>query len=204
MRIGVGLPNVIPGASHDDLVDWARRAEDHSLTSIGALHRASWDVHDPLDSLSLVATETARATLVTMVAVGPLYATEELVQRARELHENSRNRLVLGLAVGARVEDFEAAGVPHQGRGERFDDQLDALALTRVRSGGPPVMVGGSADVAFARAARAGAGYVHGGGPPRAFSRAADKARAAWIEAGRPGMPELWGQSYFTLGDEEA
>ncbi len=45
-------------------------------------------------------------------------------------------------------------------------------------------------------------GYVHGGGPPRAFATAVTKARAAWAEFGRPGAPQLWGQSYFALGDE--
>jgi hypothetical protein len=43
---------------------------------------------------------------------------------------------------------------------------------------------------------------VHGGGPPRAFARAADKARSAWLDAGRPGQPRLWAQGYFALGDE--
>ena len=47
-------------------------------------------------------------------------------------------------------------------------------------------------------------GYVHGGGPPRAFASAADRARAAWTDAGRPGEPLLWGQSYFSLADPEA
>src|SRR5919198_156167 len=46
-------------------------------------------------------------------------------------------------------------------------------------------------------------GYVHGGGPPRAFARAATQALAAWIDLGRPGRPRLWGQGYFALGDEE-
>ncbi len=47
-------------------------------------------------------------------------------------------------------------------------------------------------------------GYVHGGGPPRAFARAADKARAAWSDAGRPGKPQLWAQGYFAFGAEAA
>ena len=45
-------------------------------------------------------------------------------------------------------------------------------------------------------------GYVHGGGPPRAFARAADKAFAAWSDAGRPGKPQFWAQGYFALGDD--
>ena len=52
---------------------------------------------------------------------------------------------------------------------------------------------------AFARMARYGDGYAHGGGPPRAFQSAATKALAAWSDLGRPGKPALWGQAYFAL-----
>jgi alkanesulfonate monooxygenase SsuD/methylene tetrahydromethanopterin reductase-like flavin-dependent oxidoreductase (luciferase family) len=64
------------------------------------------------------------------------------------------------------------------------------------------LLVGGTSDVSYYRMARHSDGYVHGGGPPRAFERAADTARAAWAEAGRPGAPLLWGQGYFALGDD--
>ena len=46
---------------------------------------------------------------------------------------------------------------------------------------------------AFLRAARHADGYVHGGGPPRAFASAAERARAAWADAGRPGRPAALG-----------
>jgi hypothetical protein len=52
--------------------------------------------------------------------------------------------------------------------------------------------------------ARAADGYVHGGGPPRAFANAAAKAWAAWRDLERPGRPQLWGQGYFALGDADA
>jgi alkanesulfonate monooxygenase SsuD/methylene tetrahydromethanopterin reductase-like flavin-dependent oxidoreductase (luciferase family) len=52
--------------------------------------------------------------------------------------------------------------------------------------------------------ARHADGYVHGGGPPRAFAGAVAKARAAWSDLGRPGKPQLWGQGYFALGDDAA
>jgi alkanesulfonate monooxygenase SsuD/methylene tetrahydromethanopterin reductase-like flavin-dependent oxidoreductase (luciferase family) len=52
--------------------------------------------------------------------------------------------------------------------------------------------------------ARHADGWVHGGGPPKAFARAARKARAAWLDAGRPGLPRLRAQGYFALGGESA
>jgi hypothetical protein len=51
--------------------------------------------------------------------------------------------------------------------------------------------------------ARYADGYAHGGGPPRAFASAAQRAQAAWSDLGRPGRPVLWGQGYFALGDRE-
>jgi alkanesulfonate monooxygenase SsuD/methylene tetrahydromethanopterin reductase-like flavin-dependent oxidoreductase (luciferase family) len=70
-----------------------------------------------------------------------------------------------------------------------------------VRPDGPELLVGGLGSPAFARAARHADGYVHGGGPPRAFAAAAARVRAAWVDAGRPGAPRLWGQAHFALGD---
>ena len=68
----------------------------------------------------------------------------------------------------------------------------------------PPVLVGGLSGRSFARMARWADGYVHGGGPPRAFAAAAGRAWAAWTDLGRPGRPELWGQGYFALGADAA
>jgi hypothetical protein len=68
----------------------------------------------------------------------------------------------------------------------------------------PPILLGGLSDHGFARMARFADGYVHGGGPPKIFARAADKVHAAWNDSGRPGKPQIWGQGYFALGGEEA
>ena len=66
--------------------------------------------------------------------------------------------------------------------------------------GGPPILVGGLNDSAYARAARYADGYIHNGGPPRVFAAAAQKARAAWVDAGRTAQPRLWAQGYYALG----
>jgi alkanesulfonate monooxygenase SsuD/methylene tetrahydromethanopterin reductase-like flavin-dependent oxidoreductase (luciferase family) len=202
MRVGVGLPNTVPGTRREALAEWAARAERGPFTSVGVLHRASYpDATDPFDALADAAAATSRVSLVTMVAVAPLYETRVLAERARAVEEASDGRLVLGVSTGARPEDYAAAGVSGAGRGRRLDDQLMTLPdLWGERR--PPVLVGGLADRAFARMARWSDGYVHGGGPPRAFATAALRARAAWRDLGRPGEPRLWGQSYFVLGDD--
>ncbi len=211
MRVGVGLPSIIPGIPAGLLVEWAGRAESGPFTSLGVLDRIAYDSYDPFVSLAAAAAATSRVGLVTMVVIGPLRPAGTLAKQAASVDALSGGRLTLGVSVGARTSDYEAAGVPVEGRGDRLDEQLAALRVAfadgtvlpeAARRGGPTLLVGGSSGRSFARMARFADGYVHGGGPPRAFARAAEQARAAWSDAGRPGVPALWGQAYFGLDDE--
>jgi alkanesulfonate monooxygenase SsuD/methylene tetrahydromethanopterin reductase-like flavin-dependent oxidoreductase (luciferase family) len=213
MRVGVGLPNTISGADGPFMLEWARRAEAGPFTSLGVLDRIPYDSFEPLTTLAAAAAATTRIGLVTMVAIGPLRSAVLLAKQAASIDEMSGGRLVLGLAIGARAEDYLALGLDHRDRGRVLTDQLIALrdhweARTDVpehaagRPGGPPLLVGGSSGEAFARMARYADGYVHGGGPPRVFAGAAGRACAAWTDIGRPGRPTLWGQGYFALGHD--
>ncbi|MGH2515134.1 MAG: LLM class flavin-dependent oxidoreductase, partial [Ktedonobacterales bacterium] len=204
-------PSGLPGASGPLVLDWARRADAGPFSSLGVVDRIAYDSFDPLVALAAAAGVTARVRLATTIVIGPLRADALLAKEAVSLHNLSGGRLTLGLAVGARHEDYRAAGVPYATRGRRLAQQLatfrDAWEDARIGPApldgvGPELLVGGLSDVAFARAARYADGYVHGGGPPRAFARAADKARAAWLDAGRPSLPKLWAQGYFALGEE--
>ncbi len=164
---------------------------------------------EPFATLAAAAAATSRVRLATMIAIAPLRATALLAKQAASVHALSGGRLTLGLAIGARVEDYEVAGVDHRGRGRTFSEQLAYLrgGVDEDRVGPPregiELLVGGGSGPAFARMARYGDGYAHGGGPPRAFASAAARAQAAWRDLGRPGRPRLWGQGYFALGDVE-
>ena len=211
MQVGVGLPSGIPGATGDLLLAWAERADAGPFSSLGVIDRLPYDSFEPLVTLGAAAAVTRRVRLATMIVVAPLRNTALLAKSLASLDALSGGRLVVGVGVGARHEDYQVAGVDYRRRGRVLSEQLAALralwegspAVPRaLRPQGPPLLVGGLTDEAFARAARYADGYVHGGGPPRAFARAADRARAAWIDAGRPGEPLLWGQGYFALGDD--
>jgi alkanesulfonate monooxygenase SsuD/methylene tetrahydromethanopterin reductase-like flavin-dependent oxidoreductase (luciferase family) len=202
MNVGVGLPNAVPGRG--SITAWARRAEECGFSSLGVVDRIAYDSIDPFTALAAAATATTHIGLATTVAIGPLRAAALLTKEVATVHALAINRLTVGLGIGARTEDFEVAGVDHRRRGSILDDQLYELRrlLGDEDPGEPKLLVGGTSDVAFARAARAADGYVHGGGPPRAFATAALKARTAWRDYARRGDPLLWGQGYFALGRE--
>ncbi|MGO8949209.1 MAG: LLM class flavin-dependent oxidoreductase [Ktedonobacterales bacterium] len=211
MQTGVGLPTTLPGAGGDLILKWARQADMGPFTSLGVLDRFLYDSYDPLTTLAAAASVTSRVRLATTILTSPLQNTALLGKMTASIHAFSNGRLSLGVAVGAREDDYLATGVEYHSRGRRLVEQLvtlreqweDGATVPGLpRSGGPELLIGGLTERAFARVARYADGYVHGGGPPRAFARAADKARSAWMDAGRPGLPRLWAQGYFALGDE--
>lgn len=210
MRIGVGLPNSVPGVSGDLMVRWAVRAEAGPFSSLGAIDRLVYDSYEPMTALAAAAAVTERLGLATTIIIAPLRNTALLAKQAASLDAISGGRLTLGVAIGAREDDYQFAGVDQRARGRRLEEQLAKLRSIwqeqkigpkPAQQNGPRLLIGGASDVVFARVARYADGYIHGGGPPRAFASAARKARAAWADAGRPGRPLLWGQGYFALGD---
>ena len=210
MQVGVGLPSTLPGVDGAMLVEWARKADDGPFGSLGVFDRLVYDAWDPLIALSAAAAVTKRIRLATTVLIGPLRNTALLAKEAASLDCLSGGRLTLGLALGARRDDYAAAGAPFAGRGAQLDEQLAALreqwhdesiGPRPVQAGGPELIVGGLDEHAFARAARFADGFIHNGGPPRVFAAAADKARAAWAQSGRPGRPQLWAMGYYALGE---
>ncbi|MGH2734837.1 MAG: LLM class flavin-dependent oxidoreductase, partial [Actinomycetota bacterium] len=205
-------PNSVPGTEPKVLLEWARRAEQGPYSSLGVVDRIRYDNYEPLTVLAGAAGVTTRIGLCTMVVIGPLRAPALLAKEAATVDALSGGRLTLGVGIGARTDDYRAAGVPQECRGDRLSQQLAELRAyfedgvvgpRAAQPNGPPLLVGGTSDTAFARMARYADGYVHGGGPPRAFASAAAKARTAWVESGRPGTPRLWAQGYFALGDDE-
>ena len=200
MRIGIGLPNAIPGAA-SIVAEWARRADEGPFATLGAHDRLAYDSVDAMTALAAAAAVTRRARLASLVAIGPLRGSPAMLAREAgtlATLAGSPERLTLGLGLGPRREDYERAAVPFERRGRLLDAQLDGL---RERlDEGIELVVGGSSDAALVRLVRRADGLCHGGGPPRAFRSTADRARAAWSDAGRPGRPRLWGLGYFALG----
>ena len=70
------------------------------------------------------------------------------------------------------------------------------------RDGGPELVIGGSADAAFRRAARYGAGWITEGGTPDQFREGKAKTEEAWRAAGREEKPRTLALAYYAwLGE---
>jgi alkanesulfonate monooxygenase SsuD/methylene tetrahydromethanopterin reductase-like flavin-dependent oxidoreductase (luciferase family) len=216
MEIGIGLPATIAGVERDQLLEWARRAEARGFSTLGTIDRIVYGNYEPLIALAAAAGVTERIRLATTILIAPYRANAALVaKQAASLDRLSNGRLVLGVAVGGREDDYEASGVDFHARGKRFEEMLDewiriwdgesfgfAGAIGPQPPNGRPVLViGGSVDATFERATRYGDGWILGGGTPDQFHEGAEKMRAAWRAAGREGAPRTMSLAYFALGD---
>jgi alkanesulfonate monooxygenase SsuD/methylene tetrahydromethanopterin reductase-like flavin-dependent oxidoreductase (luciferase family) len=208
MDVAIGLPNAVPGATGDELTEWARRAEARGFSSLGTIDRLAYGNYEPLTALAAAAAVTERIGLCTSVLLGPLRANAVvLAKQALSVHALSAGRLTFGIGLGGRDDDYELAGIELGNRGEELDAML--ARIEEVWAGGevgpslagaPSLIVGGGVDASFARAARFGDGWIAGGAPPDQFAAMAAKADAAWAAAGRDGAPRKMGLAYFSLG----
>ena len=202
MDIGIGLPNTVPGTEGRTLVDWARHAEEAGFSTLGTIGRLVYPNYEELVALSAAAAVTSRIRLTTGVLLAPLYTNSALLaKQAASLDRLSGGRLVLGLGLGGREDDFAASGVSAQGRDARLEEQVammkriwsgeefgyaGGIGPEPVRPGGPEIILGGGTEASFRRIARIADGWIMGGGTPDMFGQGAAAVDQAWQDAGRP------------------
>ncbi|HMD26490.1 MAG TPA: LLM class flavin-dependent oxidoreductase [Streptosporangiaceae bacterium] len=218
MDIGIGLPNTVPDTEGRTLIDWARHAEEAGFSTLGTIGRLVYPNYEELVALSAAAAVTSQIRLTTGVLLAPLYTNSALfAKQAASLDRLSGGRLVLGLGLGGREDDFAASGVSTQGRGKRLEEQIammkrvwsgeefgyaGAIGPPPARHGGPEIILGGASEATFRRVARLADGWIMGGGTPDMFAQAAAGVDQAWQDAGRPGRPRKLTLAYFGLGPE--
>jgi alkanesulfonate monooxygenase SsuD/methylene tetrahydromethanopterin reductase-like flavin-dependent oxidoreductase (luciferase family) len=211
MEIGIGLPNAVRGVGREGIVDWARRADQAGFSTLGTIDRIVYPNYESLISLAAAAAVTERIRLATDILIAPLRTnTALLAKQAATIDSLSGGRLVLGLAVGGREDDFTVSNASFDSRGRTFEAQLrelnefwagDVVGPDPANGKRPTLLVGGSSDIAFRRAAEHGDGWTMGGGAPDQFSQSLPKLREAWSAAGRNGEPKTMALFYFVLGD---
>ena len=215
MRIGVGLPTRASDMTPDLLFAWAERAEHGPFSSVAVTDRVVYDAQEPLVALAAVAGVTRRVRLMTGILLAPTRETTLLARQAATLDALSGGRLTLGVAVGAREDDYRATGTRFHRRGARLDAQLPELRRIWSRAaegpigpaphrrGGPELLIGGYVPAVARRVAAWGDGFLQpGGGDATAMRALWSDIERAWRDAGREGRPRWVSGSYFALGPD--
>jgi alkanesulfonate monooxygenase SsuD/methylene tetrahydromethanopterin reductase-like flavin-dependent oxidoreductase (luciferase family) len=219
MKIGVGLPNPVPGTPGSAILEWARRAEQRGFHGLATIDRIAYPNYDTLATLAAAAAVTSRIGLVSNILLTPLYPPPLLAKSAASIDQLSGGRLTLGLGVGGRADDFAVLGRDIHQRGRDMDESLDLLhrawkgelfgdgqPICPAPTNGErvPILIGGASGAAIRRTVEWGAGWTVGGVGPDQAAPVVQRVRAAWQEAGRRGEPRLAALAYFSLGDEAA
>ncbi len=218
MQIGIGLPGMIPGTKGEQIVEWARRADAGPFSSLASLDRLVYRNYEALITLAAAAAVTQRVRLMTTILIAPLRNPALFAKQAASIDALSHGRLTLGLGVGAREDDYRAAGVNFHERGRQLNAQLKLMKQvwsgeplsadtgpivpSPVRSRGPELLIGGYSPEAIRRMARWGDGYIAGsGGGPSQIQEMLPRITEAWQAAHRPGKPRVVAAFYCALDE---
>ncbi|QIM21203.1 TIGR03619 family F420-dependent LLM class oxidoreductase [Phycicoccus sp. HDW14] len=192
--LGFGLPVAGRWATPGALVHVARRAEALGWASLWTFQRTLWpadgrlgpahrSVLDPVVALALAAGHTGRVGLGTATLCAPFTAPALMAKQLASLDVVSGGRLTAGVGMGWLPEEHEAAGVPMERRGARFEEYLRCLVALwtedpvefagefytvprshlgppPVQRPHPPILVGAAAEPALRRAGRLAQGWI--------------------------------------------
>lgn len=172
----------------------------------GAIVDPATELVDPLPALAAAAAVTTRLKLATGIYLLPLRHPLVTARAAQTVHEISAGRLMLGVGAGWLREEFDALGVPFQGRTAALEEALGVLRSAfaggpfenpgprfpfgRVQVSPRPVditlVLGGNSEKALRRAVRLGDAWFSSGTPSfEDAARLRDRIARLCAEQGR-------------------
>ena len=221
LKIGVGLfTGQIPRSSartftqeYGDYLDLVRLVESEGLDSAWVSeHHFAEDGYLPslVPMLTAFAAVTQRIELGTGVVLAPFHDPLRLAEDFAVADQLSGGRVICGLGIGWRDEEFRAFGIDPASRTrrlrevveilrkawaeERFDHigrhyRYESVAVTPKPARVPPILIGGFVDDAIRRAGRIGDGYISSRAQPERVAQAFEMAAEERAKAGNDGPP---------------
>jgi alkanesulfonate monooxygenase SsuD/methylene tetrahydromethanopterin reductase-like flavin-dependent oxidoreductase (luciferase family) len=217
----MNLPVMVPGLDRDTILEWARRIDAGPYSSLAAGERIWFPNPEIMVVMSAAAAVTERVAINFSVVVLPMHSAVHIAKQIATLDVISNGRVVLGVGVGGREEDYRAFDAPFDKKrlsrmerqvdimrrawaGERVvEEALRPLEPAPVQAGGPPILSGSIFPGSVKRSARWADGISgFSFGPDRdELATCFETARAAWKEQGRDMPPRLVTSCWYAVGD---
>ena len=244
MKFGIMFANTMNFAARDGLIELARGAEESGFESLWTVEHvvfpdnysstypydrsgkmamdATTPLPDPLIWLTWVAAVTTTLRLGTGILILPQRNPVILAKTLSTIDSLSGGRMELGVGAGWLQEEFDALGVPFEGRGARMDESIQVLRTLwgsdhaafegayhsfsgvsvnpKPANGTVPIHVGGHTRRAAERAGRLGDGFFPGRG---SLPELVEIARSSALAADRdPDSLVITSGSPGVLGDD--
>jgi probable F420-dependent oxidoreductase len=219
LNLGVGLfTGQIPEGSgrtvtqeYGDYLDLAETVEASGLDGVWVSeHHFAGDNYLPslLPMLAAFAAVTERVALGTGVVLAPFHDPIRLAEDFAVVDHLSSGRVICGLGIGWRDEEFRAFNIEVKSRvrrlveiveilrkawtGDYFDHtgrhyNYEAVKVTPKPAHDIPIFIGGFADEAVKRAGRIGDGYISSRAEPQRVAQTFELAAEEWSKAGKDG-----------------
>jgi alkanesulfonate monooxygenase SsuD/methylene tetrahydromethanopterin reductase-like flavin-dependent oxidoreductase (luciferase family) len=217
MEIGINLPVMATGLDRDTFIEWCERSDAGFFGSLAAGERISFYNLDITAALAAAAALTKRVKIVSGVFVPMLHHPVMLAKQLATIDVLSGGRLVAGLGVGGREQDYQSVGAPLGKRLTRLAESVETMRRVwrgepvvegalpvgpaPVQEGGPRLLAGSLMLESIEAASKWADGLCgFSFGPSRAEMQLQfDAARRAWSERGRP-APWLGTSFWYALG----
>ena len=229
MKLGLMFANVGAGVSPEGAAAIARHAEQAGFESLWTVEHcvvpAGYEskypysssgkmaggedapIPDPLVWLGFVAAHTERIKLATGMLILPQRSPLITAKELATLDVLSHGRVLLGVGIGWLREEFEAIGVPFEGRGRRAVEYIEALRVLwkddqpsyqgetvrfhdarlwpKPLNRRIPIVLGGHTELAARRAGRLADGFFPGRSRPDEVKPLLELMRRSAEDAGR-------------------
>lgn len=216
MRVSMTLPTMVGANTREQTLAWCRAIDAGPFHSLAVGERVAYPNLDAHAALAFAAAATDRVQLAPTIVVLPAHPEILVAKQLATIDVLSSGRLVVGVGVGGRQEDFVASGDrPFTGRHQRLDQQVATMrsvwsqqvpaglsqAVGPAPVGPMPIMSGALGPRAVGRASRWAVGVNGFSLNPNSenWVATAGRVRDAWAAGGGSGRPYLATSFWYSV-----